>query len=251
MSICKAYFLSLIFTILLSPLANSSELEIYSAEFEPFTYRVLENGVLTGQGVMYEVVAELSRRVQSSSKIQFLPWNRVLNLAASKNNIGIIPLARDPSRENNYKWLAHVLDDPYVVFGLRGSKVDISSWAALKNARVGVFMGSLAETYMRKNKIPNVKAVSKDIQSAMMLKSGRIDAWVAPKSFGKTYAEKVGLKLSDLVVGMELTILHEYLAASKDLDPLIARKWELAFASMKRDGTYAAIMKKYGMEPVP
>lgn len=83
-----------------------------------------------------------------------------------------------------------------------------------------------------------------------MLKSGRIDVWVAPLSFRNRYKEKGSLSADDLRVGATLIMLHEYLAASKDLDQKTIKRWQDAFKTMKQDGSYATIMKKYGFEPL-
>ncbi len=235
-------FLSLLicFTINFS---HAADLEIVSADFDPYTYATPKGG----SGVMYEIVQELARRVGQSTHIEFLPWSRAQMRAQLKPNIGIFPLARVPEREDKYTWLVHVLDDPYVLFAKKNSKVDISTLEAARNLRVGTYRGSLAELLLRKMKFNNFKSVLSDNQNLKMLKTDRIDVWVAPLSFKKKFN---GKGKDELRVGATVVMLNEYLAASKPLDPETVEKWQVAFESMKKDGSYAKIMKKYGLHPL-
>ncbi len=243
-----------IFTIILlfcfgSHITQAAELRLVSADFDPYTYVTSAQG--GGAGVMYEIVQELAKRVGQSTKIDFLPWARAQSEAKEKPNVGIFPLARVQERESNYVWLVPILDDPYVLFAKKSSKVDISSIEAAKHLRVGTFRGSLAETVvLPKLGFDHFESVTSDAQNVKMLKIDRIDAWVAPLSFRDRYKIKGGLAGDDLKVGATLVVLHEYLGASKSLDAGTIQKWQKAFEAMKRDGSYSTIMKKHGFEPL-
>jgi polar amino acid transport system substrate-binding protein len=228
-------------------IAHATELTvIVSADFDPLTYSTPEGG----SGAMYDVAKELAKRVGQKFNIQFVPWARAQVIAKTEPNIGILPLARVPEREADYTWLVEIHREPYVFFALKDSKVDISTLEATRNLRIGTFAGSLSEVLLHQKGFKNFKSVATDAQNARMLKTGRIDAWVAPLSFRSRYKEKGGLSAEDLRVGATLVTLHEYLAASKNLDAETIKKWREAFKAMKRDGSYATIMKKYGFEPL-
>lgn len=199
---------------------------------------------------MYEVVQAVAKRVGQNPNIDFVPWARAQVIAKSEPNIGIMPLARVPDRESDYIWLLEILHDPYVFFAKKDTKFDISTIEAVKELRVGTFGGSLAEVLLRKHGFKNFKSVTTDVQNVRMLKLDRIDVWVAPLSFKNRYKEKGGLGEEDLRVGATLIILKEYLGASKSLDAVTIKKWQDGFKAIKKDGTYAAIMKKYGFEPL-
>lgn len=223
-------------------------LRIVSADFDPYSY--LEGNVK--KGVMYEVVEEVARRLGQKSDIDFVPWARAQVIAKTTPFIGILPLARVPEREKDYVWLLEILHDPYVFFARKDTHFDISTIDAVRGLRVGTFAGSLAEVLLKKQGFSNFKSVTMDIQNVRMLKSGRIDVWVAPLSFKNRYKgeEKGGLGEGDLRVGATITILREYLGASKDLDEATIKKWQDVFKQMKKDGTYGTIMKKYGFIPL-
>ena len=226
--------------------AQATQLRIFSIDFPPYTYQT-PNG---GSGVMFEIVQELAKRVGQTAQVEFMPWARARVETEKISNGGIFPLARTTEREKNYSWIAHILDDPYVFFSMKSSKVNISSVAAAKKYRIGILKGSVSELELKKLGFSKVESVANDLQNVLKLKQGHIDAWVAPLSSKDQYKEKAEISAHELKIGAELLILHEYLGASNSLDVQTIQKWQKAFTSMKNDGSYAAIMKKYGFTPL-
>lgn len=244
----KTWILSFGFSIcfLLNFNLWAADLKFLSVDFPPYTYQTPHGGA----GAIYDVVQEISKRLGKPAQIEFVPWNRARFEADNKPNIAIMPLARTPERENQYTWLIHVLDDPYVLITTRKSKHDISNFKSAKNLKIGILSGSVADVLLKKMGFANIEPASTDIQNVKKLKLGRIDAWVAPFSCRGRYLKEAGLGVHDLRSGMELTILHEYLGASKSLDAKVIKDWQQTFLELKKDGTYKAIMKKYGMKPL-
>lgn len=232
---------------LFNQFAFASELKFVSAEFPPFTFTQNNKGT----GAMYEVVQELARRLGQSTKIEFIPWARARIEAEGSDNIGIIPLARTPERENKYTWLIHVLDDPYVLVTKKDSKIDISNMDNAKKLTIGILAGSAAEPLLKGLGFLNINPATTDIQNVKKLSLGRIDAWASPSSCIGQYKEIAGLGAEDMRKGVVISILHEYIGASKTLDQETQKKWKDAFLKMKADGTYSKIMKKYNLEPLP
>lgn len=223
-----------------------AKLRFVSVDFPPYTYQTPTGGA----GAMYDVVKEIGKRLGQPADIHFVPWARARLETENNPNMGIIPLARTPEREDKYKWIIHILDDPYVLVALKDSKFNIADLEAAKKLNVGVLAGSAAEPLLQRLGFQHVEAASTDVQNVTKLKLGRLDAWVAPYSCRGQYREG-GLGNEDLRTGAVLTMLHEYLGGSKTLDDALVNKWRQEFNKMKKDGSYAAIMKKYDIKPLP
>lgn len=239
------YFLS--FVSFAETKANDQDFKFYSADFPPYTYEIGN----TRGGAMYEVSQEIIKRLKLKTEIRFVPWPRARFEAETKNNIFLIPLARTPEREEKYTWLIHVLDDPYVLLALKKTTFDISNHENAKKLKIGVLKKSVADHLLRELGYTNLDVSSNDVRNVNKLKVGRLDAWVAPLSAIDQYKKEAGIGKDDLRVGVEFTLLREYIGASKYLDLSTQKKWRDTFEEMKKDGTYKAIMKKYGMTPLP
>lgn len=224
----------------------AGELKFFSADFPPYTYPVGKEGA----GAIHDITKEMIQRLGYKNKIEFIPWARARFEAENNPDIVLLPLARTKEREDKYTWLLHVLDDPYVLVTLKNSQVNISSIESSRHLKIGILTSSVADNLLRELGYTNIIPASTDVQNVKKLKLGRIDAWVAPLSCIGQYKKEAELGKEDMRVGATLTILKEYVGASKKLDKKIAAQWAKTFEEMKKDGTYQVIMKKYGMTPL-
>lgn len=244
----KFYINILLMTFSLASLSlQAEEIKLYAAHFPPYTIEVGNKK----SGAVFDIANEIIKRLELKTQIDFIPWPRARFEAETKKNVIIMPLARTPEREEHYTWLIHVLDDPYVILAHKYSTIDISSIEATKNLRIGILKGSVADSMLRRMGYTNLDISSNDLQNVRKLNLKRLDAWVAPLSAIDQYKDQVGIGKDDLRVGYEFTQLKEYIGASKEFDKNMAQKWIKAFEKMKKDGSYQAIMKKYGMNPLP
>lgn len=225
----------------------SEEIKFYSAHFPPYSFEVGNNR----GGAMYDVSQEIIKRLKLKTEIQFIPWPRARLEAETKNNIFLIPLARTTEREDKYSWVIHVLDDPYVLLALKKTTFDISNHKNAKKLKIGVLKKSVADQLLRDLGYTNIEVSTNDARNISKLKLGRLDAWVAPLSAIDQYKNEVGIGKEDLRTGLEYTILHEYIGASRYIDATLKKQWQEAFLEIKKDGTYKTIMKKYGLKPLP
>ena len=226
--------------------AHAAELKLVAGDLPPYAYKSAEGE----GGPVYEVALELAKRVGQSTQVEFLPYARAQSEAASNDNVGIFPIARVPEREGKYTWLVEVVRDPYVFVTMKNSDVDISTVEATKRLRIGALRGTLAEVLLKKMGFEILELTNSDQFTLEKLAAGRIDAWVVPPSSIVKYSALTGIGRDQLRTGAELMMLHEYVAASKSLDAATAEKWRAAFDDMKQDGSYAAIVTKYGFEPL-
>ncbi len=224
-----------------------ADIKILVGDIPPYSKK---NPGGSGSGVVYDIVQELSKRMGQQQKLEFVPWVRAQVEVEKNQNMGIAPLARIKSRENKYRWLIHILDDPYVLFVLKDSKIDISSIEKANQLSIGILRGSVGEYELEELGFKNIQRINDESQNIKMLKHGRIDAWAAPLSYMIRFNEEDDLPKKEIKVGMTLMILHEYLVFSKDIDDKTAIQWQKAFDSMRNDGSYASIMRKYNFDPL-
>lgn len=245
---------SLFFLLIFGVVANAQpqSLRLVSSHIEPYSY-FSKNPSASGNGVVYDIVLEMAHRLGHQPKVEFFPWRRTQVLAemgGSLSWIGIFPLTRTPTREGKFQWVVPILDDSYVVLVKKNFKLNISKIDDLKSLKIGVLRGTAGEKSLISLGLSKLQVVESDIQNARMLKTGRIDAWLVPYSAGNLYYQKVGLGLSDLKVVWKIMDMKVYFAMNKSVPSAEVEKWQRAFDSMKQDGTYYALMKKYGFKPL-
>ena len=236
--------------------SRAKELRLLAAELPPYSFQIppASVGETPGvdQGLVYEVVTEMAKRVGHTGLIEFIPWGEAQRIARTQPNIGILALTRTPERENQYRWLVRVVTDDLILVG--GQGVDVSSLDKVKDRPVGVLGRSGAEALLRERGFTRIKPQPEEWINARLMQQRRIDAWLAPRLMVIYAMHEVGGNLEALNFGEIVRKSEIYLAASKDLPDAEAQKWERAFEAVKADGTYQRIADEYNrlkIVPIP
>jgi polar amino acid transport system substrate-binding protein len=234
---------------------RSGRLRLLAAELPPYAFQ-MPSGSMTeapgpGQGFVYEIVAEMAKRVGHSGLIEFMPWAEAQRIAMSEPDVGILALTRSPEREDKYRWLAKILTDDLILVG--GQGIDVSALDKVKERPVGVLARSGAEALLRERGFTRVRPQPEEWINARLMQQRRIDAWLAPRLMVIYAMLETGGALPALNFGEIVRRSEIYLAASKDLPDAQARPWEQALEAMRADGTYQRIADKYSrmkVEPI-
>jgi polar amino acid transport system substrate-binding protein len=236
--------------------SRAKELRLLAAELPPYSFQIPPASVAetpgVDQGLVYEVVSEMAKRIGHTGLIEFLPWGEAQRIARTQPNIGILALTRTPERENQYRWLARIVTDDLILVG--GQGIDVSSLDKVKDRPVGVLGRSGAEALLRERGFTRIKPQPEEWMNARLMRQRRIDAWLAPRLMVIYAMREVGGNLAALNFGEIVRSSEIYLAASKDLPDAEVRKWEEAFEAVKADGSYQRIVDEYSrlkIVPIP
>lgn len=240
---------------LVVPLGHAVDLRLLAAELPPYTYRVPSASESEfpgpGQGVVYEVVEAMAKRIPGQSGvIEFLPWRTAQKIAMTEPGIGILALTRTPEREDKYRWLVRILTDDLILVG--GQGVDVSSLDKVKNRPTGVLLLSGAQALLTEKGFSRIEPAPEEWINARKLRDRSIDAWLAPRQMVIYAYREVGGDPTVLNIGEIVRPSEIWLAGSKSLSDAEAAKWQKAFQEIRADGTFERIVAKYNrMKVVP
>jgi polar amino acid transport system substrate-binding protein len=236
--------------------ARAAEMRLLAAELPPYTFQIPSASVSEfpgpGQGVVYEIVQEMAKRVGHTGSIEFMPWAAAQHIAMTEPNVGILALTRTPERDPQYTWLVKVLTDDLILVG--GLGVDVSSLDKVRNRPVGVLLRSGAEALLKQKGFTRIEAAPEEWINARRLRERRIDAWLAPRLMVIYAYREVGGDPSTLSIGEIVRPSEIWLAGSKTLPEAEVAKWRQAFEAMRIDGTYERIVGRYNrlkVIPIP
>jgi polar amino acid transport system substrate-binding protein len=231
--------------------APDGGVRLVAADAGVFCTRDERNPAAPANGMVCELLRELSRRVGYPLSPELLPLQRAMVVAAAGPGIVMAPLARTPVRERNYQWLVRLFDEDFVVVAKRGSNVDISTLDKVGRLRVGVVREGVSAEYIKQRGWQGLQLATRDVANAHKLDVGRIDAWVGPWNGILSTQRAAGLRTEDLRRGVLLKRTGVYLVGSPDLAPAVGAAWKTAFGEMIRDGSYARVLQQYGFVPPP
>ncbi|MET1082011.1 MAG: transporter substrate-binding domain-containing protein [Burkholderiales bacterium] len=236
--------------------ARAAEMRLVAAELPPYTFQVPSVSVSEfpgpGQGIVYDVVQAMAKRVGHTGSIEFMPWRLAQRTAMTNPNVGILALTRTAEREDKYRWVVKILDDDLILVGGQGA--DVSSLDKVKNRPTGVLLLSGAQALLTEKGFTRIEPAPEEWINARKLRDRRIDDWLALRQMVIYAYREIGGDPATLNIGEIVRQNQLWFAASKSLSDAEAEKWQKAFVEIRADGTYDRIVAKYNrmkVMPVP
>lgn len=197
-----------------------------------------------GPGALVEIAQEVVRRATGTAvTLEFFPWKRATALVEAGPRVATLPLTRTAERENRYRWLARLYWQNFVFVAMRG-QLDLSDPNRLKDKHIVILRGSPHMTVLRDAGFRNVTECNNVNECMRMVKTGFADATYGGEAIHRAAA---GKSSEEFAYGPTFREGDIWLAGSLDIPDSEVPSWQAALASMRSDGSYARILRKYGL----
>jgi polar amino acid transport system substrate-binding protein len=236
-------------------LSPPQRLRLVTGELPPYAFHVPPPTVAEigePQGLVYEVVREVARRIGHPTGVEFMPWPVAQELAMNRPGMGILALTRSPEREERYAWVFNVVTDDLVLVG--GAGVDAASLDRVRERPTGVLLRSGAEQLLRERGFTRIQPAFEEWMNAQRLKDRLLDAWLAPRLMVLHAWREVGGDVGTLNIGQVVRRSEIWFASSRDLPEAEITRWRQGFDEIRVDGTYDRLLARYTRlrpDPVP
>ena len=162
----------------LAPVAGAEPYLIKASDLPPYTKLGEDMRV---EGFVIEVIKDsLKAKDLEFALPANLSWKRaqVEAIATPMSLIG--PLARTSQREEQYRWLAVILEEKLVIYRPKGAAGPVNAADLAKLRHIGVNLGSAAENTLEALGLrPVIETAPNALVNATKLASGHLDAWCA------------------------------------------------------------------------
>jgi ABC-type amino acid transport substrate-binding protein len=220
-------------------------LRIITENLPPFNYAGAD-GKTTGLAT--EVVNSILARLNQTAEIEILPWTEGYSLARAGPRVALYSTGRTDERENLFRWVGPVASSEYMLYARNGSGLQINSLeGAKKGGRIGVVKDDARHQFLRENRFDTITTCGSDAECLLDLMAGTTDLWLGSSENAADTARKEGIDPSAYTALYPVRTVNLYIAFSNDTPDSIITSWQAALDAMKRDGTFDAIRKKYGM----
>jgi polar amino acid transport system substrate-binding protein len=219
-------------------------------EGRPNTY--VENGEVTG--FFTELIVEAFRREHRAVEIRIMPWLRCIEETRIGHVDGMYIIYRIPEREPYLDYPAEPLtllhEMAFVRTGARAiPRFDPDQTSGRRVATIShTHHGKRLDEALHSGRFPVMEIDGYD-NLVNMLAAGRIDIAIAVRDPLQETIDKLGLQGKIVPLSPDLDLVPSYLTFTKVRDMSAARHdFEDGIRSMKADGTYDAIARKYAVQ---
>ncbi|OLU24513.1 amino acid ABC transporter substrate-binding protein [Pseudomonas sp. PA15(2017)] len=243
----KTWRVWLLSLVLLPWAASAQPLRLVADSWPPFT-----DQRLPGNGVAVELVSAALSRAGYASDYREVPWQRaVLGLQRGDYDV-LITAWFSHEREAFGHFSAPYLVNRVRVVQRRDAGIVFDQLADLHAHQVAVRRGyAYSPAFVADDQLQRVE-VSSFESAAHMVQRGRVDLaledeYVARFLFA-TSLKAIADDLEFLPMPLSENGLHILIRLTHGEHAEIARRFDAAIAAMQADGSYAAIMKRYGLQ---
>ncbi len=197
-------------------------------------------------GLFVDVVLEIGRRLNIDITLEMQPWARAYHTLENDNDAIVISVARNDLRGDLFQWVGPVHGTDTYLYAIKGSGVKAKNIDEARKLRsIGAHRSSNNAQRFQDMGFTNLEKVTDDLQNVKKLLIGRIDAMPSTQRNIKARLEKANIPPKKLEKLFVLWRDEDYIAFSKGADPAFVQKWQAAFDSMRDDGTYQEIYRRW------
>jgi polar amino acid transport system substrate-binding protein len=210
------------------------------------------------QGYFGEIFVAAMRQagLMENIAVDMIPWKRAQQNALTQPNVVIFPLIRNAVREEQYRWLALILEEPCYAWTTL-PELPIDTLEQVRQAgKIGGLAGGPQTTEVRRILGPEYAAQVEDSPTEELalrkMLAGRIHMWsahgITADHVARQYARINQLPAIKLRRGYKFFEANIWMAVSKQTSEDDARQIQLALEAFFLTPEYQAINRKYHIE---
>lgn len=244
MSYVKFWFLAVLLSV--KVVANAETLKLATVEWPPFYSSSLpENGFYSA------LTKEIFKRAGYDIQIKFLPWKRALESARNGSYDGLLGAYFSEDRAKDFVYTEEVANNDEVFVQKKGKGITYSTINDLKAFKIGGMRGGAQVEELKKMGF-NIDEAANSIPNMQKLAAGRLDLIIVGKQeFNFQLAnEPVLHNFQNLFDVLEppyksFGLFNPITKRRPDAMEIVA-KFNSALAEVKADGTYEAVLSRFG-----
>lgn len=214
----------------------------FDVPYEPFEYKD-ENGELTGFEV--ELAQAMCDEMDAQCEFVIQAWDGMIpGLLARKFDAIMSSMSITPERAQQVLFSKPYYNTPGGWFAAKGFDIDVTDMDAMKDKSVGVQRGTTMDTFVTENMtgIVNIKRYNTADDMVLDLEGQRLDAVFVDYPVGEqTIKNKDGF----IEIGQPVKLGEGVGVAMRKRDKDLAERANKALDTLKENGIYDTIMKKY------
>lgn len=222
---------------------SAGQIEWLVGDLPPFAWK--EGDSPRGYGV--DLIAAMAQRLGRTVDISPVPWARAVATTREGNHYGVLPLARTPDREDQFRWLIKLAHVRYTFFAHRKQGVAplINDMNALRTRKIGVLRGSPIINNLQAEKFTQIVTATNYNDLLRLLELGAIDAAYAGQPMFLAAIRQSSFPENSFVAGASLGSADLYIGASLKLEDEEAERWVNAYKALQQDSSVAKLRRKY------
>ncbi|MGV8938884.1 MAG: substrate-binding periplasmic protein [Allorhizobium sp.] len=221
--------------------AQAQPIVFTTEDYPPYNFR---EG--TGySGVGYEQVIAIMQGLDTEYTVDMMPWARAIALAETSPMHCVFTTAHIAEREGRFKWVEPLAIDRNVMISSQASGIKVRNIAEARRYTVGTQRDDYTQALLERNGFPKIDLATDLNLTLKKLLSGRIDLMpISEKYYYELRQQGNPLESQFILSEQKFSV-----ACNRDFPDDILSQMQAGLDRLIKDGTQAALLKKYDMAP--
>jgi polar amino acid transport system substrate-binding protein len=214
---------------------------VITAEHSPPASMKVDGQVVGREG---EKIREMLARAGYAYTIDVLPWKRAFTMAQRDPYTCVYSTSRTPERELQFKWVGPTDEAEWVLMGRANRKYNVHTLDDARTLRIGTYNGDARDEFLRARGF-DVDGASDNAANPKKLLLDRIDLWAVGMRNNDRSALALNFDVGQIVPVLTFHHVKVYLACNPSVPDAMVERMNAALDSMRKDGTFSRLDKKY------
>jgi len=221
--------------------AQAVTLQLTTENHAPFN--IVNRNTNEVSGISTEKVIELMRRAGETIRITPYPWVRAFQKGQKEANTCVFSTTRTPKREALFKWVGPLVTNHWSIYARANDPRKPKTLEELRPYTLGIYRNDASGEFLIAKGF-KTDIANHDSDNPRKLLNERFDFWASGEQTGQSILKEQGL-LAKIVPLFQFSKVELYLACHLSMEPSRIERFNQILREMERDGSVAAIERKY------
>ncbi|MGE5319330.1 MAG: substrate-binding periplasmic protein [Hyphomicrobiaceae bacterium] len=216
--------------------------QLVTEDYPPVTF--MHDG--KPSGFVTDLVRAIAARQGIPDNIRLTSWKNAYNMALLYPKVVLFSAERTPEREERFQWVGPVGKNSAILYAKKGSGIRINSLEeAKKTAAIATTTNWFTEQQLQRDGFRNLRSSPDPRANVRQLMNGEVQLSIFTDVTVPEIVRSAGYSMNDLEPVFTVGQTYFYIAMSKDTPADVVRAWQSTLDSLKEDGTFARIYRRY------
>lgn len=218
------------------------EFQLVTEEYPPVSF--MRDG--RPSGFVTDMVREIAARQGVPDTIRLTSWKNAYAMALLHPKVILFSAERTPEREGLFQWVGPVGRNRAILYAKKGAGIRAASLDEAKRvSAIATTTNWFTEQMLKGAGFTNLASAPDPRTNVRQLMNGEAQLSIFTDITIPEIVAAAGYRMQDLEPVLTVSRTDFYIAMSRDTPAEVVRAWQSTLDSMKKDGSFEAIYRRY------
>lgn len=216
--------------------------QLVTEEYPPITF--MREG--KPSGLVTDMVRKIAARQGIPDNIRLTSWKNAYNMARVHPKVVLFSAERTPEREKLFQWVGPVGKNSAMLYAKKGAGIRVNSLEEAKAiGAIATTTNWFTEQHLKREGFKNLRSSPDPRENVRQLMKGEVQLSIFTDITIPEIVRDAGYGMDDLEPVFTVSQTDFYIAVSRDTPAEVVQAWQTTLDSMKRDGSFESIYRRY------